>query len=149
MSLEENKALVRRAYEGGMNHKDMRVIDEVFVQDYVFHSPGLAPIRGLEAFKQALGAFLSAFPDIQFVVDDQLAEGDKVTTRWTGRGTHGGEYGGFPVATRVIPPSGRPVTFTATDIYYFIDGKIVEEWNTLDTVVILQQIGVVTVPSQP
>ena len=147
MSLEENKALVRRAYEVGMNHKDMRVIDEVFAHDYVVRYPGVAPIRGLEAAKQALGAFLSAFPDMQFIVDDQLAEGDKVKTRWTGRGTHSGEYRGFPVATSVVPPSGRPVTFTATDIYRIVDGKIVEEWNTLETVVILQQIGVVTVPS--
>lgn len=146
MSLEDNKALVRRAYEVGMNNRDMKVIDEVFAPDYVVYYPGVPPIRGLAAAKQALAAFLTAFPDIQFVVEDQLAEGDKVTTRWSARGTHSAEYRGFPTAGTVVPPSGRPVTFSATDIYRIADGKILEEWNTLESLVVLAQIGVIAAP---
>jgi steroid delta-isomerase-like uncharacterized protein len=144
MSLEENKAIVRRAYEVGMNHKDWNVIDEVFAKDYVVHYPGVAPIRGREDAKKALLAFLTAFPDIQFVVEDQLAEGNKVTTRWTGKGTHSGPYAGFPEAGSVVPPTGRPITFNATDIYRIANGQIAEEWNTLDTTLILYQVGVLT-----
>jgi predicted ester cyclase len=146
MSLEANKAVVRRAYEVGMNNKDWSVIDEVFSPDYVVYYPGVPPIRGLEAAKQALKAFLDAFPDIHFVVEDQLAEGHKVTTRWSGKGTHSGEYRGFPVATKVYPPTGRPVQFSATDIYRIENGKIMEEWNTLETLVVLHQIGAVADP---
>ncbi|MEZ5582310.1 MAG: ester cyclase [Candidatus Competibacteraceae bacterium] len=146
MSLEANKAVVRRAYEVGMNKKDWAVIDEVFSPDYVVHYPGVPAIHGLEDAKQALKAFLDAFPDIHFVVEDQLAEGDKVTTRWSGKGTHSGEYRGFPVSSKVYPPTGKPVQFSATDIYLIKDGKIVEEWNTLETLVVLHQIGVVPDP---
>jgi steroid delta-isomerase-like uncharacterized protein len=144
MSLEENKAIVRRAYEVGMNNRDWSVIDEVFAEDYAVFYPGAAPIRGREDAKKALSAFLTAFPDMKFVVVDQLAEGDRVTTRWRGDGTHSGPYAGFPVAGSVVPPSGRPVTFSATDIYRIANGQITEEWNTLDTAVILYQIGVLT-----
>ena len=141
MSLESNKALVRRAYLVAMNNRDMGVIDEVFAPDYVVHYPGVPPIRGLKDAKAALGAFLDAFPDMQFTIEDQLAEGDKVLTRWVGRGTHSGEYRGFPQAARPIPPTGRPVEFSANDIYLIKNDKIVEEWNTLAEILVLQQIG--------
>ena len=146
MSLETNKALVRRVYEVGMTNKDWSVIDETFAPDYVVYYPGVPPIRGLKATKQALAAFLDAFPDMQFVVEDQLAEGNKVTTRWSGKGTHLGEYRGFPVAAKVYPPSGRPVHFSATDIYRIENGKIAEEWNTFETLILLHQIGAVADP---
>ena len=141
MSLESNKELVRRAYLVGMNNRDMSVIDEVFAPDYVVHYPGVPPIRGLTDAKAALSAFLDAFPDIRFTIADQLAEGDKVTTRWVGRGTHSGEYRGFPQAANPIAPTGRPVEFSATDIYLIKNGKIAEEWNTLDEILVLRQIG--------
>ena len=141
MSLESNKALVRRAYLDGMNNHDWSVIDEVFAPDYIVRYPGVPPICGLKDAKAALSAFLDAFPDIVFTIDDQLAEGDKVTTRWTGRGTHSGPYRGFPQAANPIPPSGRPVEFSATDIYLIRDGKIAEEWNTMEEILILQRIG--------
>jgi predicted ester cyclase len=141
VSLESNKELVRRAYLVGMNNRDMSVIDEVFAPDYVVHYPGVPPIHGLTDAKAALSAFLDAFPDIRFTIADQLAEGDKVTTRWVGRGTHSGEYRGFPQAANPIAPTGRPVEFSATDIYLIKNGKIAEEWNTLDEILILRQIG--------
>jgi predicted ester cyclase len=67
-------------------------------------------------------------------------------TRWSGRGTHSGEYRGVPVSGQVVHPSGRPASFRATDIYRIADGKIAEEWNTLESLVILEQIGVVATP---
>jgi predicted ester cyclase len=87
--------------------------------------------------------FLGAFPDIEFSIDDQVAEGDKVVTRWSARGTHLGDLQGMPAKTKAIPASGKPVTFSATDIYLIRNGKILEEWNTLEQLDVLCQIGAI------
>jgi predicted ester cyclase len=141
MSLESNKALVRRVYLDGMNNHDWSIIKESFTPDYIVRYPGVAPICGLTDAMAALKSFLDAFADIVFTIEDQVAEGDKVVTRWTGRGTHCGVYRGFPEAKHPIAPTGRAVEFSATDIYLIRDGKIAEEWNTTEEILILQRIG--------
>ena len=146
MSTHKSKALIIRVYEEGMNRKDMRIIYEVFAPDYVAHFPGVPPIRGIDAAKQLIGTFLAVFPDIQFKIEDQVAEGDKVATRWTARGTHRGEFRGFPPKVKGIPPSGKQVSFTATDIYRIAGGRIMEEWNTLEQLDVLHQIGALPAP---
>ncbi len=148
MTIEENKAIVRRAYEDGMNKKNLAIIDEVFAPEYVAHFPGVPPIRGVDNIKELIKAFIAAFPDIVFTVEDQIAEGDKVATRWTARGTHQGEFRGFPPKTHGIPPTGKEVSFSATDIYRISGGKIVEEWNTLEQLDVMQQLGVVSAPPE-
>lgn len=148
MSLEGNKALVRRAYEVGLNQRDLSVVDEVFSPEYVSYFPGLPPTKGLDDFKEVLNVFLTAFPDdLVFTIEDQLAEGNKVATRWSARGTHTGVWHGIP-PTLHIPPTGNVVTFAATDIYRIIDGKILEEWNTLDQLDLLRQIDVHPAPKK-
>lgn len=148
MSLEGNKALVRRAYEVGLNQRDLSVVDEVFSPEYVSYFPGLPPTKGLDDFKEVLNVFLTAFPDdLVFTIEDQLAEGNKVATRWSARGTHTGVWYGIP-PTLHIPPTGNVVTFAATDIYRIIDGKILEEWNTLDQLDLLRQIDVHPAPKK-
>jgi predicted ester cyclase len=146
MSTEENKAVVRRAYEEGMNLKNLAIIDEVFAPYYRAHFPGLPPIEGVAAAKELIGSFLSAFPDIIFTIEDQVAEGDKVVARWSAVGTHLAEFRGFPPRTHGIAPTGRKVSFSATDIYVVTDGRIVEEWNTLEQLDVMQQLGVVSSP---
>jgi predicted ester cyclase len=146
MSSEQNKAIVRRAYEDGMNLKNMAIIDELFAPDYQAHFPGLPPIRGVEAVKELIGSFLTAFPDIVFTIEDHVAEGDKVATRWSARGTHLAEFRGFPPRTHGVAPTGRTVSFSATDIYLIADGKIAEEWNTLEQLDVMQQLGVISSP---
>ncbi|HSO95683.1 MAG TPA: ester cyclase [Acidimicrobiia bacterium] len=142
MSTEDNKAIVRRAYLDGLNHRDLGVVDEVFDVDYVVHYPHTGPVKGVEKAKEFLTQFLTAFPDCVFTIEDQVAEDDKVVTRWSCRGTHLGEWHGLPgSADPTVPPSGRPVAFGATDIYLIRDGKIVEEWNTLEQLDVLSQIG--------
>lgn len=145
MSMEENKALVRRAYEG-FNNGHVDILDEVFAPDYVAHFPGAEPVEGRDAAKQLVGAFMDAFPDLQFTIEDQIAEGDKVATRWSANGTHQGEFRGFPPKTHGVPPSGNHVHFSATDIYRIVDGQVAEEWNTLEQLDVMQQIGAVPVP---
>lgn len=144
-SLEENKNTVRRAYEEGMNGGDIDFLDQVFTQDYVAHFPGKPPIVGLAAAKEAIGPFLRAFPDAVYTIQDLIAEGDRVVARWTARGTHLGDFQGIPPEHKV-PPTGRPVVFGATDIYRMVDGKVAEEWNTIEQLDLLVQIGVLKLP---
>src|SRR5215211_3954506 len=97
---EENKALTRRCWKG-VSEGNLDVIDEVYAADCVIHQPN-EDIRGLEALKQFISMFLDAFPDLTIAVEDEIAEGAKVVTRWTARGTHRSDLMG-------IPPTGRRV----------------------------------------
>ena len=95
MSTEENKALVRREYEQGVNPKNFSVRDEVLASNFVAHFPGHAPIHGIEAFRQFTSAFFTAFPDLKTTIEDLIAEGDKVAVRQTWRGTHTSTFYAF------------------------------------------------------
>ena len=135
MSLEENKLLLRRLIEGTINERNLAKVDEL-APDYVFHDAG-NPIHGPEAFKQVVGAFLTAFPDLRLTVDDQIAEGDQVLTRFSMRGTHRGAFMG-------LAPTGKAVTITGLLLSRIRGGKVVEEWEICDTLGLLQQIGAFT-----
>ena len=137
MSIEENKALVRREYEEGVNKGNLAVLDEIFAPDYAGHLGGLPePIRGREAFKRFITTWRTAFPDLYTTIEDMIAEGDRVVVRHTWRGTQKGEFSG-------ISPTGRQVIFTGIDIYRIAGGKIVEEWDNNDDLGMLQQLGAV------
>lgn len=138
---EENKALVRRVYEQVWNNKDLDALDELFAPDIVNHEapPGLPP--GIEGSKAYLGMFMSAFPDTQMTIEDQIAEGDKVLTRWTATGTHTGELMG-------IPATGKQVTVTGLDLSRIAGGKVVEAWGQFDQMGMMQQLGVVPTPGE-
>jgi steroid delta-isomerase-like uncharacterized protein len=128
---EENKALARRSWEAPEN---LDIIDEVYTADVVWHEPD-QEIRGLEQAKQFVTTYNSAFPDLNATVEDVIAEGDKVVTRWTIRGTHQGEIEEFG------PPTGRQAELQGITIHRIEDGKIVEEWNRYDNLSLLQQLG--------
>jgi steroid delta-isomerase-like uncharacterized protein len=128
---EENKALARRSWEAPEN---LDLIDDVYTADVVWHEPD-QEIRGLEQAKQFVTTYKSAFPDLNATVEDVIAEGDKVVTRWTIRGTHQGEIEEFG------PPTGRQAELQGITIHRIEDGKIVEEWNRYDNLSLLQQLG--------
>jgi steroid delta-isomerase-like uncharacterized protein len=131
---EENKALVRRAWENG-NQQNLDAFDEVYSVDAVWHEPD-QDLQGLEEIKQFSGVYWQAFPDLSFTAEDVIAaEGDKVVTRWTARGTHQGEI------EELGPPTGRHVELKAITIHRIEDGKIVEEWEQYDNLGFLQQLG--------
>ena len=136
MSIEENKALVRREYEQGVNLQDFRVRDEVLADNFVAHFPGHAPIHGVDAFREFTSAFFTAFPDLKATIEDLVAEDDKVAVRQTWRGTHTSNF-------LHIPPTGKQVTFTSIEIYRVSGGKLAEEWVELDMLGLLQQLGVI------
>ena len=131
MSAEENKALVRRAGEI-VDNPD--IIDEVYPPDLVWHEPD-QDIQGTEQAKQFVSMYKTAFPDIKATGEDQIAEGDKVVTRWTIRGTHQGEIEEFG------PPTGKQAELQGITIHRIEGGKIVEEWNRYDNLSLLQQLG--------
>ncbi len=139
MSPEDNKALARRAYEV-FNQKDLALLDELCAPEIVDHNASMT-IQGLEAYKQFLSMYLAASPDLYFTIEDQVAEGDKVVTRYTARGTHLGPFMG-------IPPTGKQVTVTGIGIIRIANGKIVEEWANGDNLGLLQQLGVFPAPGQ-
>ena len=130
---EENKALARRSWEAPDN---LDVIDEVYAPDLVWHDPG-QEIQGTAEAKQFIAMYKSAFPDLSVTVEDEIAEGDKVVTRWTIRGTHQGEIEEFG------PPTGRQVEMKGISISRIEGGKIVEEWNSYDNLGVIQQLGLV------
>jgi steroid delta-isomerase-like uncharacterized protein len=109
MSAEENKALARRWAEDIMNQRNLDVVDEIYASDFVAHDPTMPEdIRGVEGRREFYGMYQSAFPDAEITIEDQVAEGDKVVTRWTGRGTHQGELMGVPQAVAGWRLRGSP-----------------------------------------
>ena len=133
---ERNKSVIRRFVEEVQNQKDWDVYDELNDPEFVNHSapPGIPSDR--EGGKIYLGAFLNAFPDSHFTVDDMIAEGDQVVTKKTFTGTHKADFAG-------IPPTGKRVTLQFVDIMRVRDGRIVEHWLSMDQLSFLQQLGVI------
>ncbi len=86
MTTEQNKALVKRAWEEVFNQKKLAVIDELFHSDYIYHGPQGYEFRGTESLKQLLSHYLEAFPDFHIEIGDLIAEGDKVVSRVISRG---------------------------------------------------------------
>jgi steroid delta-isomerase-like uncharacterized protein len=138
MGATENKAVVRRFIGQAFNEGDLAVIDELVARDYVLH---LAPeVRGPEGMRHFVTMYRTAFPDYTCTVDDQIAEADKVVTRWTVRGTQQGELMG-------IPPTGKQATLPGVVVDRIANGQLVETWLQADVLGMLQQLGVVQAPA--
>jgi predicted ester cyclase len=142
MSTEHHKALVRRWLEGYNNNplSETSLRDELFTPDLVAHFPGFPPLNR-EAHEQVAAMFARSFSDYRLTVDDQVAEGDRVATRWTWSMTHSGDFQG-------IPATDRRITIKGIGIDRFVEGKIVEHWVNMDQVGMLQQLGVIPAPEQ-
>ena len=137
MSAEENKAVSRRVAEEVFNGGNMDLVDELYAPDYVLHDPSLPEdLHGPEGIKRYASMTLGAFPDIRVAVEDQVAEGDKVVSRWTATGTHTGDLIG-------LPPTGRRVEISGVTINHFSGGKIAAGWYQSDDLGMMQQLGVV------
>ena len=136
MSTEENKAVVRRFYEE-CNKGNMAALEELYAApNYVWHGTGVFRDMDLAGSKQLWAAWWTAFPDLHYTVEDLIAEGDKVVARQTFRGTHQGEIMG-------VPATGKVVTWTAIIISRFAGGKFVDDWENLDLLGLMQQLGAI------
>jgi steroid delta-isomerase-like uncharacterized protein len=140
MSAEQNSELFRRFIDDVFNRGNLSALDEALAPDFVEHEelpPGIAP--GREGVKQFVGMLRSAFPDFKFAIDDVVAQDDKVVVRSTWTGTQQGEFLG-------IPPTGRGVSFGVIDIVRMAGGKGVEHWGQMDSLRMMQQLGVIPAP---
>lgn len=138
-NLEANKALIRRWFAEVWNQGRAEAIHEIFAEDGIAH--GLsddinAPFKGPGGFLPFHGQFREAFPDIEVVVEEQIAEGDLVATRCSVRGKHAGDSLGFKA-------TNAPVEFTGMTITRIRDGKIVEAWNNFDFMKMYRQLGAI------
>ena len=138
MSAETNKALVRREFEEMFSQGgDLDYAEEFYAPDYVLHEPTSGEVRGVESARHFAATYREAFPDLRTTIEDQVAEGEKVVSRFSGGGTHLGDTQDFGPAT------GNRIQITGITIDRFADGKIVEEWTNFDALGLLQQIGII------
>ena len=138
--MADAKKIVKRVIEEPWTG-NWDALDEFVAEDYVGYDPSQPePIQGRDGIRANLQQYLDAFANARVTVDDQIAEGDKVATRWTGRGTHTGEFAG-------TSPTGKDVTVSGLTISRLEDGVIVEEWTTWDALGMLVQLGAVPAPA--
>ena len=145
MSTEENKAKARRLQEESFGGGKPELVDELLDPDFVRHDPYIEAgvVRGTQTVKDNIVWFRNAFPDLTCTVEDQVAEGDKVVSRWRAGGTHRGEFFG-------VEGTGNRVEFTSIQIDRFDEesGKIVEQWAEFDLLGALRQMGAIPEPGQ-
>jgi steroid delta-isomerase-like uncharacterized protein len=141
MSDEENKALVRRSWGDLFAAKDFTLVEALVAPDFVWHGGNRTPMGRDDGWKARLGPFLAAFPDAAWVADDQLAQGDRVATRWTASGTHLANF-------RDVPPTGRRVVVSGMVISRIANGQVAEEWETVDWLGLLDQLGATAARAQ-
>ena len=139
MSTETNKAIVRRYVDQVLNEKRHDLAEEFLVDNIELHGSGLAP--GLDIVKQWLTTFAAAFPDGHTVIEDIVAEGDRVVARITFNGTHEAEIEG-------IPATGKKVSMPGITIFRLDNGKIAEGWLLSDNLGMMQQLGVIPRPQE-
>ena len=143
---EENKSLIRRYYEqideAAKGKRGPSFLDDFVAPDFVNHNPSPGFTPDLEGLKQAYVYFLAASPDGYHVVEDMVAESDKVVTRLSAYGTQTGELFG-------IPPTDERFSMRGIAIHRIAKGKIVEHWSEIDNLGVMQQLGVVPAPEPP
>ncbi len=141
MNEKENKKIVRRFIDEMWNHRKLQVADELFAGNCVTHqlrsgedSAGVP--RSPDSVKREAAAWLTGFPDLEFVLEQMLAAGDRVMSYCTMRGTHSGAWMG-------IGPTGRKVSIPIITIHRIKDGKIAEDWVLVGSLILFQQLGLV------
>jgi steroid delta-isomerase-like uncharacterized protein len=142
MSVEQNKATSRRWYIDMFSDGHLEIADQICTPDYhnidPYAPPGGWP-RGPEGSRAVAVTYRTAFPDLKFTVDEQIAEGDRVVTRWTARGTHTGPLPGMPI-------TGKSAVVTGISIERYAGGKIAESRVNWDFMGMLQQLGIIPTP---
>jgi steroid delta-isomerase-like uncharacterized protein len=133
-SLEENKALVRRAHEEVWSRGDLSVVEEIWAADFIGHPPVGPDMVGPDALREHVRTHRSTFPDWREDVTEILAEGDVVAASWISTGTDEGGFGGNPA-------TGRTIRIRETGFYRIANGRIVEQWVLADIFSLLRQLG--------
>jgi predicted SnoaL-like aldol condensation-catalyzing enzyme len=142
MSTEQNKTTAGRWFRDIIMQGQLAVADEIFAANHIIHDPHAPPSGwpdGPEGLKMVASVFGGGFSDWDITLDDQIAEGDKVATRWIASATHTGSLQG-------MPPTGKSVRVTGVNVMRFAEGKIVESWFNFDMLALLQQLGAIATP---
>jgi steroid delta-isomerase-like uncharacterized protein len=139
VSAEANKAVVMRWIEEAVNKGNLAVADEVIAADCIEHVPGPGLAPGREGAKQRVAGFRAAFPDLHVTVEDIIAVGDRVITRWAARGTHRGPLMG-------IPPTNKPAAWVSIHINRVEGGQIKDDWHASDLLGVMRQVGMFPPP---
>lgn len=140
MTPEQNKLFIRQFIEETINRRNLDALNELVAENFVEQVPFPGQGSGRDGLRYAIGIFLSAFPDIQWMVDEQIAEGEKVVSRFTWTGTHHGEFLG-------IPPKGKRVKVRGVVMDVVRDGMLSESRIIMDTMGLLQQLGAMPAPN--
>ena len=138
MSVDENKVLLTDSFTSGSRASWASSTSSPRLISVIYPLLG-KPARGAAAFKQLLAHFHAACPDVEISVQEQIAEGDKVVTRWSVCGTHRGELLG-------VPPTGRPLSWTGITIHRLVGGRVMEERREEDALGLIRQTGVMHDP---
>ena len=133
MSIEENKAIVRRFFAVGPSQGDLAAADELLAPDFALHTPLPSP-PGIQGMNDVITACRAAFEHLDITVEDLVAEGDRVAARFTARGIHKGAFMGFA-------PAGKAVTMTGIEIFRMENGKIAELWGEANLLELMGQLG--------
>jgi steroid delta-isomerase-like uncharacterized protein len=134
---ENNKAIVRRLIEEVWNKGNLLVVDELFAPNYEHHDASTPDFgRGPESEKKRVSLYRTAFPDLRLTIEDIIAEGETVMTRWSCRGTHKGDLRG-------TAPTGKQFTISGVTVNRLANGKIAESHVNWDALGLMQQLGVV------
>ena len=131
--MSDAPALVRRYYDEVLTGGRIEVLDELLAPGFFSHGGGGASADAA-GYRAAVAATQTAFPDLAVRVEDQLADGDRVATRWTAEATHQGAYGG-------LEPTGRRVTVSAIHIHRVEGDRFAELWEEIDLLGLLRQLG--------
>jgi steroid delta-isomerase-like uncharacterized protein len=133
-----NSQLMRRAFAEIMLRGNVDAVDQLFARDFVGHDTAGGTFDR-EEFKEGVRAMVAAFSDRQVTIADQVADGDKVVTRWTATGVHSGPFQG-------IPATGRRGSLTGISIDRSAGGAVVESWEVTDDAGLLRQLGIMPSP---
>lgn len=138
MSTEANKAIVVQLYEEVWNRGNLDLVDKLVAPNAVDHEPQrpLGAPGSPQGLKAVVTMLRRAFPDDHYMIEDLIAEGDKVVARLTHSGTHQGAFLG-------LPPTGKHISTTSIHIFRFADGQLVEHWANKDDLGLMQQLGVI------
>jgi steroid delta-isomerase-like uncharacterized protein len=136
----ENIAVVRKFFEVGPSKGDLAAADAILAYEFSLHTPLPTPGPGIEAMNNVIITCRAAFHDLHVTIDDIMADGDKVTARFTARGIHKGEFMG-------LPPTGKAISMTGIEIFRVKEGKIAELWGEVNLMGLMQQLGILPVPA--
>lgn len=135
MTSEQTKTKIQNFWKF-LAQRNLENAGEYIAEDYQYHGPGGVEASGVNGFKEMLSAYFAAFPDLTFHVHDLLCEGDRAASRFTATGTHEGELMG-------LAPTGKRISFGGLLVARIANGKIAEEWESLDELSMLQQLGAI------